>query len=81
MRPRKALEPDAESSGGAAPLAPSPLRPYLTTHQAVAYLGVGSLSALYRLIDQQALPFCRMGRVYRFDYRELDAWMRRHREQ
>lgn len=49
---------------------------YLTAREAMLYLKVGSQSALYRLIRQHRMPFCRVGRLYRFDVRELDAWMR-----
>lgn len=48
--------------------------PYLTAKQTIAYLNLGSTSALYRLIREHRLPFCRVGRNYRFDRRELDAW-------
>jgi excisionase family DNA binding protein len=48
--------------------------PYLTAKQTIAYLSLGSSSALYRLIREHRLPFCRVGRNYRFDKRELDAW-------
>ena len=49
--------------------------PYLTAREAVDYVRAGSLSALYRLIREHRLPFCRVGRLYRFDTRDLDAWM------
>ena len=52
--------------------------PYLTAHEAMAYLKVGSQSALYRLIREHRMPFCRIGRLYRFDQRELDAWAHGH---
>lgn len=51
--------------------------PYLTTREAMAYLKVGSCPALYRLIREYRMPFCRIGRLYRFDRRELDAWIQR----
>jgi excisionase family DNA binding protein len=50
--------------------------PYLDAKEAVAYLRLGSLSALYRLIDEHRLPHGRLGRHYRFDKRELDAFVR-----
>ena len=34
---------------------------------------LGSPSALYRLVREHRLPFCRRGRQYLFDTRELDA--------
>jgi excisionase family DNA binding protein len=53
-------------------------QPYLTAREAMAYLKVGSSSALYRLIKEHRMPFCRIGRLYRFDPRELDAWVHGH---
>lgn len=50
--------------------------PYLSAHEAVVYLRLGSLSALYRLINEHRLPFGRLGRSYRFDKRELDAFVK-----
>jgi excisionase family DNA binding protein len=52
--------------------------PYLTAQEAVAYLKLGSPNALYRLIREHRLPFCRVGRLYRFDTREVDAWTHGH---
>jgi excisionase family DNA binding protein len=52
--------------------------PYLTAAEAIAYLKLGSQSALYRLIREHRLPFCRRGRLYFFDVRELDAWAHGH---
>jgi excisionase family DNA binding protein len=50
--------------------------PYLTAKEAVEYLRLGSLSALYRLITEHGLPHGRLGRHHRFDKRELDAFVR-----
>lgn len=52
--------------------------PYLTATETLAYLKLGSLSALYRLIREHRLPYCRRGRLYLFDVRELDAWAHGH---
>ena len=52
--------------------------PYLTAAEAMEYLRLGSKRALTRMISENALPFCRLGRHYRFDIRELDAWLRGH---
>jgi excisionase family DNA binding protein len=52
--------------------------PYLTAHEAIAYLRLGSQTALYRMVREHRLPFCRVGRHYRFDTRELDAWVHGH---
>lgn len=53
--------------------------PYLTAEETIAYLNIGSDSALYRLIREHGLPFCRIGRLYRFDRAEVDAWTHGHR--
>lgn len=52
--------------------------PYLTSEEAVAYLRLGSSSALYRLIREHRLPYGRLGRQLRFDKRELDAFVAGH---
>lgn len=53
--------------------------PLLTSADAIAYLNVGSESALYRLIREHQLPFRRVGRLYRFDRADVDAWTQGHR--
>ncbi len=53
--------------------------PYLDGREAVAYLRLGSLSALYRQINKNGLPTLRRGGRYLFDRRELDAWLRESR--
>jgi len=50
--------------------------PYLDARGAIAYLQLPSHSSLYRLIRQHALPFNRRGRLYLFDRRDLDAWVK-----
>ena len=57
---------------------PNATSPYLTARETLDYLRVGSLSELYRLIREHRMPFCRVGGRYRFDRRELDAWMHGH---
>lgn len=52
--------------------------PYLTAAEAIAYLRLGSPSALYHLIREHKLPYGRRGRLYLFDTRELDAWVHGH---
>lgn len=52
--------------------------PYLTAAETIQYLRLGSPTALYRLIHENKLPHCRRGRLYLFDTRELDAWLRGH---
>ncbi|MEP7304169.1 MAG: helix-turn-helix domain-containing protein [Acidobacteriota bacterium] len=48
--------------------------PLLTAADMLVYLRLGSESALYRLIREHHLPFRRVGRLYRFDRRDVDAW-------
>lgn len=50
--------------------------PYLTSHEALQYLRLRTLSALYSHMRDNRLPYQRVGRSLRFDKRELDAWMR-----
>ena len=58
------------------PRVPSVASPYLTSWEAVDYLKLPSLSALYTLIREHALPAHHRGRLRLFDVRELDAWVR-----
>jgi len=51
---------------------------YLTAAEAIEYLRLGSESALYRLIREHRLPTCRIGRHYRFDREDVDAWVHGH---
>jgi excisionase family DNA binding protein len=52
------------------------LSPYLTSREALVYLRLKSLSALYHHIRENGLPVLRAGGDLRFDTRELDAWLR-----
>jgi excisionase family DNA binding protein len=45
---------------------------------AMRHLGVRSLSALYRLINEHRLPYGRIGRRYRFQRHQLDEWAMAH---
>lgn len=49
--------------------------PYLTARDTIAYLRLTGQNALYRLVREHGLPFCRVGRLYRFDRRDVDAWV------
>jgi excisionase family DNA binding protein len=49
--------------------------PYLTAREAIEYLRLPSEDALYRCI-REGLPHCRLGRLYRFDMRELDSYLK-----
>lgn len=49
--------------------------PYLNAADAVTYLRLGSLQALYRLVTEHQLPFGRRGRIYIFDTRKIDRWI------
>lgn len=64
-----------------APTSTSPLDfryAWIGPADAMAHLGVRSLSVLYRLINEWRLPHGRMGRLYRFRRADLDAWMTQH---
>jgi len=50
--------------------------PYLNAREMVDYLRLGSVDALYRLVNQHRLPYYRRGKQYLFDRREVDAWVR-----
>lgn len=52
--------------------------PYLTSDEAVVYLRLRTLSALYWLIKEHKLPHGRRGSLYLFDTRDLDAWVHGH---
>lgn len=52
--------------------------PYLSAAEAVVYLRLKTSAALYWLVREQHLPFCRRGRLYLFDTREIDAWTHGH---
>jgi excisionase family DNA binding protein len=50
--------------------------PYLNTQEAIIYLRLPSAASLYALIREHRVPCLRRGRLYLFDKRELDAWVR-----
>lgn len=54
------------------------ISPYLDAAEAVVYLRLKSVAALYWLVREQHLPTCRRGRLYLFDSREVDAWTHGH---
>lgn len=55
---------------------PAVQSPYLTSAEAVTYLRLSDNAALYDLMKEHGLPYLRCGGRYRFDTRELDAWLR-----
>ncbi|MBU1345281.1 MAG: helix-turn-helix domain-containing protein [Proteobacteria bacterium] len=53
---------------------------WLTLEEAAKHLKIGK-STIYRLAREGDLPAHRMGRVWRFDVDELDAWVKkRHKK-
>ncbi len=50
----------------------------MTTAEVMAYLRCGSKWALYSLIKEWHLPYCKRGRLYLFDWRDIDAWVHGH---
>ena len=69
QQPQRALDPADLTAKGRRE------SPWISAHEAVGYLGLGSLSALYRLIREWDLPYGRSGRSYRFHKGQLDQWM------
>ncbi len=51
---------------------------WLNTEEAAKYLGI-SPSNLYSLAQQNRIPGNRIGKMWRFDQKELDAWVRTNR--
>ena len=49
--------------------------PYLTPHEACAYLRYASLGALYQAVRTHGIPVCRRGRSLLFPRRQLDRWL------
>jgi len=49
---------------------------WLTLEEAAKHLKIGK-STIYRLAREGDLPAHRMGRVWRFDIDELDAWVKK----
>ena len=47
---------------------------WIGPREAIEHLGLGSRTALYRLIAEHRLPFGRVGRQYRFRRDHLDQW-------
>lgn len=60
-------------------VAPDPARPLLTIDEARVYLTLPSVHAVYRLVGK-GLPCRKLGGALRFDFGELEAWTRRHRQ-
>lgn len=50
---------------------------WINTRTAMRHLGVTSINAVYRLIEEQRLPYGRVGRAYRFRRIDLDHWAAR----
>jgi excisionase family DNA binding protein len=51
-----------------------PNLPPLTTAEAADYLGV-SQRFIRRLVQERRIPFYRLGKLVRFDQRDLDAFL------
>jgi excisionase family DNA binding protein len=56
---------------------------YLNSEQAAEYLGFGSgkqgANAIRQLVHRQEIPHHKLGQRLRFDLKELDLWMAKHR--
>ena len=51
---------------------------WLTVKELMAYIKIGK-SRVYRLLQEGAIPASRIGRSWRIDREEVDAWMRSQR--
>lgn len=76
MKRLKAIDARTEGGDQGDQVAQHVCSPYLTSLEAVAYLRLRTLSALYSHMRENGLPYTRLGRALRFDTRELDVWMR-----
>jgi excisionase family DNA binding protein len=73
---RRHMKTHPKPNASLQPAPPIVHSPYLNAREAIAYLRLPSETALYRLIREHRMPTCRRGRLYLFDKRELDAWLR-----
>ena len=48
---------------------------FIGTEDLAEYLGV-NINTLRSWIWQRQIPFCKMGRLVRFDLREIEDWLR-----
>ena len=54
---------------------------WLTTKEAARHLGCSvTFLATDRMTRRHGIPFCRVGRVVRYDIAELDAWLKANRQ-
>ena len=53
----------------------------VTTAEAAHYIGCSvSFLATDRITGKHGVPFCRVGRVVRYDLSEVDAWLKSNRK-
>ena len=50
----------------------------LTIKEASDYLGI-SVKGLYNMVNRRELPFYKIGKRVRFDMKQLDEWIEKHK--
>ena len=45
--------------------------------EVASYVGL-SVHTVYAMVSQRRIPFVKVGRLTKFDMRELDSWIRKH---
>ena len=50
----------------------------LTIKEASEYLGI-SVKGLYNMVNRRELPFYKIGKRVRFDMKQLDEWIEKHK--
>ena len=51
---------------------------YLTPQQLARYLGI-AIQTVYEWTSQKRVPYIKLGRLVKFDQREIDDWMKTQR--
>lgn len=51
---------------------------YLSPQELSQYLGI-AIQTVYEWTSQRRVPYIKLGRLVKFDQREIDEWMKRQR--
>lgn len=51
-----------------------PTKRFLTIQELSAYLSM-PVSTIYKMVETRRIPFIKVGRILKFDVREIDSWM------
>lgn len=52
-------------------------RRLLDVQEVAAYTGL-AVKTVYSMVSQRRIPFVKMGRLTKFDLRDVDAWIKQH---